>query len=128
MFNHVGVYGGTNLCRLIGYAEDISDCYYIVKDENGKVCYESMVGGFFSIKKMGKRGYKYTEVNFARMSPKAEKFEIKHIPSGIWFHKPSKEEKDAQIKRLGDELQIIKQENPENKLATFWYKIKSRYW
>jgi hypothetical protein len=111
MFNHVGVYGGYQLCRLIGYAEDVDDAYYILRKEDGKIEYASMVGGFFSIKRMGKKGYKYTDVNISHNCPKAEKFEILHIASGIWFKKPTKKQKDAQIKHLGDTLARIRENN-----------------
>jgi hypothetical protein len=68
-FNELGIYGGTEITRLIGYSEDADDCYYILlappEEYKGK-CKEihaSMVGGWYSIKKMGKAGYEYTQRN-----------------------------------------------------------------
>lgn len=77
-FNELGIFGGTDLTRLIGYGEDEDDCYYLLcypPEEYGGVCkevYASMVGGWFSIKKMGKRGYEYTQRNC-------------HIPEALEF-------------------------------------------
>jgi hypothetical protein len=72
-FNEIGIYGGDSITRLIGYSEDESDCYYILRflpvwndDFSGftnKTVHCSMVGGWYSIKSMGKKGYKYTELN-----------------------------------------------------------------
>lgn len=76
MFNHIGVYGGFELCRLIGYGYDNYDSYYHVRGMDGKECFNSMVCGFYSIKRMGRRGYEYTERNFMRECPKALEFKI----------------------------------------------------
>jgi hypothetical protein len=68
-FNEIGIYGGTDIARLIGFGEDESDSYYLLRyppqawGEPCKEVYCSMVGGWYSIKKMGKRGYDYTERN-----------------------------------------------------------------
>ena len=77
-FNEIGIFGGTDITRLIGFGEDPWDCYYLLRyppKEWGEPCkdvYSSMVGGWYSIKKMGKRGYKYTELNCG--IPKADKY------------------------------------------------------
>jgi|WetSurMetagenome_2_1015567.scaffolds.fasta_scaffold831337_1 hypothetical protein len=77
-FNEIGIYGGTDITRLIGYAEDAEDCYYILrypskmwKDRYSDV-WCSMVGGWFSIKRMGKTAYNYTEMNCG--IPKADEY------------------------------------------------------
>jgi hypothetical protein len=77
-FNEIGIYGGTKIARLIGFGEDPSDCYYLLRyppGEWGEGCkdiYSTMVGGWYSIKKMGKRAYDYTERNCN--IPKAETY------------------------------------------------------
>lgn len=77
-FNEIGIYGGTQIARLIGYGEDPSDCYYFLRyppkhwGEPCKDVYSSMVGGWYSIKKMGKRAYEYTEINCG--IPKADEY------------------------------------------------------
>ena len=42
----VGIYGGHEVCRVIGYLEDHDDCYYRVIRSNGDIGNMSMVGGF----------------------------------------------------------------------------------
>jgi hypothetical protein len=75
-FNHIGIYGGFQLCRLIGFGEDEDDFYYYTIDVDGKKVFNSMVGGFFSIKNMGEEGYKYTDVNISYHCPEAKEFTI----------------------------------------------------
>jgi hypothetical protein len=73
-FNHIGVYAGYEVCRLIGFGDDGEDFYYITIDPSGKVVWSSMAGGFYSIKGMERRGYRYIECNFRRYAPPAKKF------------------------------------------------------
>jgi hypothetical protein len=75
-FNHLGIYGGFTLCRLIGFGEDNMDFYYHLVDAYGEDSFCSMVGGFYSIKGMSKKGYVYTNVNFSYSSPEAVEFTI----------------------------------------------------
>lgn len=80
-FNEIGIYAGYQIGRLIGFGEG-DDFYYLIRSEiidwdkpdgrDYKDTYCSMVGGWYSIKKMGKKGYNYTERNLKL--PKAEKF------------------------------------------------------
>jgi len=86
-FNEIGIYAGYNISLLIGFGEG-DDFYYLLrtdrylrnKPDSGKDdfedVYSSMVGGWYSIKGMGKKGYNYTEIN-AKI-PKAEKFVEKY--------------------------------------------------
>jgi len=77
-FNEIGIYGGTQIARLIGYGEDPSDAYYLLRypperwGEPYQDRYSSMVGGWFSIKRMGKTAYNYTEMNCG--IPKADEY------------------------------------------------------
>ena len=77
-FNELGIYGGQQIARLIGYGEDSYDSYYLLRypspewGEDCKEVYCSMVGGWCSIKKMGKRDYHYTEINCG--IPKADEY------------------------------------------------------
>ncbi len=75
MFNDIGIWGSSDLCRLIGYAEDSDDCYYIVKRANGKIVLHTMIGGFYSIKSMAD-GYEYIENQFKRNCPPEEEFKL----------------------------------------------------
>jgi len=75
-FNHIGIYGGTILCRLIGFGEDDENSYYYTMDVDGKKVFNSMVGGFFSIKNIGEEGYTYTNANISYRCPEAKEFTI----------------------------------------------------
>ena len=60
MFNDIGLYGDTDICRLIGFADSGEDYYYIImktgfKWETPKIIYASMVGAFVSLKRHYKR-------------------------------------------------------------------------
>ena len=77
-FNEIGIYAGYRTSRLIGFGEG-DDYYYLLRSEHHdplsdgfEDVYCSMVGGWYSLKGMGRRGYKYTERNLR--IPKAEKF------------------------------------------------------
>lgn len=51
MFNHIGFHWGMcEICRLIGFGDDGEDWYYITKDSRGKVVWNSMIGGFCTLK------------------------------------------------------------------------------
>ncbi|HAQ03057.1 TPA: hypothetical protein DCQ22_04155 [Candidatus Nomurabacteria bacterium] len=77
-FNELGIYGGTQISRLIGFGEDPWDCYYLLRyppkrwGESCKDIYSSMVGGWCSIKKINKKDYAYIEINCG--IPKADKY------------------------------------------------------
>ena len=79
-FNEIGIYAGYEVSRLVGFGEG-DDYYYLLRSyrrnyKTGETILEdvycSMVGGWYSMKGMGKKGYRYTDVN-ARI-PKAETF------------------------------------------------------
>jgi hypothetical protein len=78
-FNHIGIYGGTILCRLIGFGEDDEDSYYYTMDVDGKKVFCSMVGEFFSIKNIGEEGYKYIDANISYHCPEAKEFTIRNL-------------------------------------------------
>lgn len=73
-FNHIGLNSIDTLARLIGFGEDDWDYYYITKDQNGKVIWESMVGDFNSLRgKVSKRSYDNLEKAFQRNKNYPEK-------------------------------------------------------
>lgn len=78
-FNEIGIYCGDKISRLIGYGEDHSDSYFLLRylSPQGECIdvYCSMVAGWYSIKKMGKKGYHYTEINCG--IPKANEYSEK---------------------------------------------------
>ncbi len=55
LFNEIGLYCDSDICRLIGYAEDDEDCYYLLMYPGGMLHYSSMVGPFESLKGTYKR-------------------------------------------------------------------------
>lgn len=74
MFNHIGLNGMNKLARLIGFGEDDWDYYYITKDQNGRVVWESMVGDFNSLKgKISNWSYDNLERAFQRCNNFPEK-------------------------------------------------------
>ena len=50
VFNDIGLWADADICRLIGYAEDDDDCYYILLFPNRGTIWSSMVGPFVSLK------------------------------------------------------------------------------
>lgn len=61
VFNNIGIYAFSEICRCVGFAEDDEDYYWILK-YGDKTHYASMVMGFKSLKPLyGKRQYKYLD-------------------------------------------------------------------
>ena len=83
MFNHIGIYGGCILARLIGFSDDGDDFYWHIMEMGGKESHASMVGGFESL--LGKiDGYDRIDNLFAlNGSPKQEEFRITMLPGGF---------------------------------------------
>ena len=50
MFNKICINSMNELVRLIGFGDDEEDFYYITKDANGRVVWESMVGYMIPLK------------------------------------------------------------------------------
>ena len=55
MFNDIGLYGDTRICRLIGFGDDGEDYYYILMEpgflgDDPTIVWGSMVGPFVSLK------------------------------------------------------------------------------
>ena len=50
MFNKICINPMDKLVRLIGFGDDEEDFYYITKDANGKIVWESMVGYLIPLK------------------------------------------------------------------------------
>lgn len=49
-FNEIGLFGDTDICRLIGFGEDEEDFYYKVMRPIGEITYASAVGPWESLK------------------------------------------------------------------------------
>ena len=50
MHNDIGLYGDTEVCRLVGFGEDACDWYYVLQTLKGKRFYGSVVGPFESLR------------------------------------------------------------------------------
>lgn len=87
VFNHIGLLYDTDIVRLIGYAEDDDDCYYLVLQPDflgkHKVVWASMVGAFESLKNCHYPRYKQLENQMSGIwnCPPEKDFLIKYKPS-----------------------------------------------
>lgn len=50
MFNHAGITAMGRVERLIGFGDDGEDFYYIIRGQDGKIIWHSMVGAFVTLK------------------------------------------------------------------------------
>lgn len=55
-FNEIMIIG-TEVARIIGYAEDKRDCYLKVQFIHGKTIWHAMVGGYYSLKNLKGQNY-----------------------------------------------------------------------
>lgn len=97
MHNHIGVFNDTELGRLVGFAEDEMDYYYIVrhlrqnvnarKDSEGYyTIYHSFVGPFVSLKDIYGERYEYMDNCFTMNgAPPSDDFIIKVDNTNAWF-------------------------------------------
>ncbi|VVC05100.1 Uncharacterised protein [uncultured archaeon] len=79
--NEIGIYGGSELCRLIGVAEDGMDFYYVVEVLNNpsgtNIHWFSYVGEWDSLANKRLKNYNYMDDVFAMNgAPKVKKFEV----------------------------------------------------
>ena len=96
MFNDIGILHETELGRLVGFAEDDDDYYYIVrhlknfrydfKDEDGfYTVHHSCVGAFVSLKPIyGERYEHMDDVFTTNGAPHADTFIIKNLGKADW--------------------------------------------
>lgn len=87
-FNHIGLYGDADMCRLIGFADSEEDYYYILiypncRGEKAMIHYNSMVGPFVSLK------YRYPRYK-----------QLDNLMTNVWNCPPQKEFRIEKTKEI----------------------------